>query len=359
MSSENARPVFIGDYRVIRYKSEGGQGVVVEVEHIDFPGERLALKMPFQNWISRFETEYRIISGFNHPHICRVLDYGYEDLSDADSAFSRDSAVPALTGYRRPYFTMPLLGEPLSSAINPHRLISDRVAIDLLLKVASAISAIHEAGFLFCDVSPMNILLDASGSYNPCIVDFGLAMPLDSAGMSPPGEERQLMGNPHYASPEQYDRQKTLTFSSDVYSFGAVMYQVLTGTKPYAAKPISELLEAKKTLPVDPRLYRNDIDPDLATFCMGMLAYNPTERMQSMELVIERLTKIKKRVGIRSEIAKELSRPASEPKPLRIFIYDAEESYRILRSCELPYFRTLQIAMASIIGYFILFPAGG
>jgi serine/threonine protein kinase len=149
----------------------------------------------------QFLAEARTLAGLTHPHIVEVFDF------DADA--------------ERPYLVMELIeGTTLASLLPlpaPH-------ALDYLLQVAEALSFCHGQGILHCDVKPENIMVDVSGCVK--LIDFGISLPDGACATGP------LIGSPHYVAPERV-LGGPLTAAADIYAFGVVLFQAITGVVPF------------------------------------------------------------------------------------------------------------------------------
>ena len=210
----------IGVYRLTKEIGRGGMGAVYLAERAD--GEffqKVAIKLIKRGMdsdfiIRRFRHERQILASFEHAFIARLLDGG-------------------TTTEGVPYFVMEYIqGETLYTYSDKHRLgIRDR--LKLFQKVCSAIEYAHSKQIIHRDIKPSNILINASGS--PKLLDFGIAKILDPnlihESINPTASMLRMM-TPDYASPEQiqgYD----VTPSSDIYSLGVLLYELLTGHRPY------------------------------------------------------------------------------------------------------------------------------
>jgi serine/threonine protein kinase/tetratricopeptide (TPR) repeat protein len=212
-------PDHIGRYRILRKLGQGGFGVVYLASSEEGLHRTVALKVlrpgiGDRNAIRRFQRERQILPALHHPNIAGFLD--------ADE-----------TEEGRPYFVMEYVdGTPITEYCDKNGLtVDERVAI--FEKVCDAVQHAHDRLVLHRDLKPSNILVDRDG--NPKLLDFGIARLLSrdaeaSADLVTIGEESAL--TPEYASPEQL-RGDPLTVGSDVYSLGVILYELLTGQRPY------------------------------------------------------------------------------------------------------------------------------
>ncbi len=203
-----------GPYQLIRLLGNGGMGSVYLAERADGEVEqRVAIKLlrfrsqeaAFQD---RFLQERQILARLNHPGIARLLDAGH-------------------TSGGQPYLAMDYIdGSPIDQYAES---LSVREKLLLFIDVCEAISYAHRNLIIHRDLKPSNILVDKSGQAK--LLDFGIAKILD-AGPDQTQTGEQLL-TPEYASPEQI-RGLSQTTSTDIYSLGAVLYKLLTGTSPHA-----------------------------------------------------------------------------------------------------------------------------
>ena len=209
----------IGPYRVIQEIGSGGMGVVFLAEREDV-GKRVALKLVREGGLAsgdrvrRFLLERRVLARLEHPNIARLLDAGVTEL-------------------RVPYLVMEYVeGTPIDRYCDDHTLpVSER--LDLFRTVCQAVHYAHQSLVVHRDLKPSNILVTTDGQVK--LLDFGIAKLLadhSSPGLTEP-RTGLLMLTPEYASPEQV-RGEPVTTASDVYSLGIVLYQLLTGTRPYS-----------------------------------------------------------------------------------------------------------------------------
>lgn len=215
-------PERIGEYRIIRLLGSGGMGHVYLAQRAQ-PSftQTVALKvikkgMDSEEILGRFELERRLLSGLNHANIARLIDGGTTDDG-------------------RPYFVLEYVeGVPINTYCDRHRL-SIRRRLDLFRKVCAAVHHAHQNLIVHRDLKPGNVLVTAEGE--PKLLDFGIAKLLNPTlfqAAAVTGPAVRLM-TPEYASPEQV-KGDTITTASDIYSLGVLLYELLTGRRPYNFK---------------------------------------------------------------------------------------------------------------------------
>src|SRR5262249_43536919 len=213
----------IDDYLILEKLGEGGMGTVFLAERSgqDFK-QRVALKlikrgMDTSAVLKRFLLERQILAGLEHPNIARLFDGG----STADGL---------------PYLVMEYVeGESIRDFCENRRLdINER--LKLFAKVCAPISYAHQQLIVHRDIKPSNIIVTPAGE--PKLLDFGIAKLLSPDGSELAAERTATQFHvmtPEYASPEQLRGKKTTT-ATDVYSLGVVLYELLTGTRPFSFK---------------------------------------------------------------------------------------------------------------------------
>jgi serine/threonine protein kinase/tetratricopeptide (TPR) repeat protein len=205
----------IGPYLVVEEIGRGGMGEVYAAVRADGQYEkRVALKLvrsgyDTQSMIERFHNERQILAGLDHPNIARLLDGG-----------TTEDGVP--------YLVMELVnGFRIDSYCDANKLsVTDRLL--LFQQVCSAVQYAHQHLVIHRDIKPSNILVTQEGT--PKLLDFSIAKTLDASGNVEATVLRPM--TPQYASPEQV-RGESITTTTDVYSLGVVLYQLLTGRSPY------------------------------------------------------------------------------------------------------------------------------
>ena len=210
----------IGDYRLIREIGRGGMGTVFLAERQQFR-QRVALKiikrgMDTDEIVRRFERERDVLADLSHPNIARLLDGG----TTADGL---------------PYFVMEYVeGKPITQFCDEKRLTIDE-RLRLFQKLCGAVAYIHRRSIIHRDIKPSNAVIDSDGE--PKLLDFGIAKLLTpsadaQASFTLTAAEPRLL-TPDYASPEQL-RGERVTVASDVYSLGVLLYELLSGRRPFA-----------------------------------------------------------------------------------------------------------------------------
>jgi serine/threonine protein kinase len=243
----------------------GGQAEVYLAERIR-DGLRVALKIMDRSlrknpvFLERFMREYELVAGLENEYVCRIHDQGF-------------------TG-EHPYIAMEFLPSgTLAGRIREG--LTSRAALRLLSQIALALDAIHSRGIVHRDLKPANILFRADG--RPVIVDFGLARDLGvPSTLTVAG---QVMATPRYMSPEQC-LGREVDARSDLYSLGAVFYEMLTGSKIFASEGAASVIN----------LHINGPVPQLAPLLAGyqpildkLLAKRPQDRFQSARELFERI----------------------------------------------------------------------
>jgi TolB-like protein/tetratricopeptide (TPR) repeat protein/tRNA A-37 threonylcarbamoyl transferase component Bud32 len=181
----------------------------------------------------RFQREIRLAARLQHPHILTVLDSG-ETASEGSS---------------RLWFTMPYVeGESLRARLQRERQLPVEDALRIAREAAQALQYAHDQGVIHRDIKPENLLLTRDG--NTLVADFGVARALGAgAEESRLTETGLVVGTPAYMSPEQSSGDKTLDARTDIYSLGAVLYEMLAGEAPYTGATTQALIVKRLTEP--------------------------------------------------------------------------------------------------------------
>lgn len=247
-------------YEILGELARGANGIVYRVRDRErgriVALKRLRAESPSPVARERFRREGELAAGLDHPGIVPVLDFGIDD--------------------EHPYFTMPLVeGMTLASLLKDGEL-SPPLACSVGGRVAWALAYLHGRDILHRDLKPANILLDDGGRV--LLTDFGVAKEVGRAdGLTLSGE---LLGTPLYMSPEQMSPEGHVGPSSDIFSFGCVLYEMLCGRPPFEAETLLEL---------SARVLSGDVRPpgtstELDDVCLSCLRRDPEQRPQARDL---------------------------------------------------------------------------
>jgi serine/threonine protein kinase len=220
----------IGPYKLLKVLGEGGCGMVYLAEQRTPVTRRVALKvikpgMDTKQVIARFEAERQALALLDHPNIASVHDAG-------------------TTKTGRPYFVMEYVkGVSITEHCDREKL-GIEARLDLFLQVCEAVQYAHLKGVIHRDIKPSNIQVAIHGSKTvPKIIDFGLAKALTYllTERTLVTEQGQMVGTPEYMSPEQAEMtNQDIDTRTDIYSLGAVLYELLTGTLPFDPDTLRE-----------------------------------------------------------------------------------------------------------------------
>ena len=247
-------PAAFGDYELLEELGRGGMGVVYRAVQRSL-GRTVALKMLLRRDLAspadlaRFRSEAEAAARLDHPGIVSIFEVGEHD--------------------GHPFYSMRFIeGTTLARRLAAGPL-PPREGAALLAKVADAVQAAHDRGVLHRDLKPSNILIDTAGE--PLVSDFGLAKQLEADGSVT--HTGAILGTPCYMSPEQAAGSRgDVGPTSDVWSLGAILYQMLVGRPPFqAASPMDTLLAVLEADPPLPRSVARDADRDLEMVALKAL----------------------------------------------------------------------------------------
>jgi eukaryotic-like serine/threonine-protein kinase len=262
--------VQFGDYDLIEEIGRGGQGVVYRARQKSL-NRTVALKViGLGQWSStphlkRFRHEAEAAASLEHTQIVPIYEIGERDGSC--------------------YFSMKFIEGGQLDDVLQREPMPPRRAAELLVKIARTVHFAHERGILHRDIKPGNILLDRYGE--PHLTDFGLARLIEQE--STITNSFDVLGTPSYMAPEQAaGRTRELTPAADIYSLGAIFYQMLTGQPPFAGGTTYETIRlVMEAEPRDPRFWNSKVDVDLATICLKCLEKDPSRRYPSAKALAD------------------------------------------------------------------------
>ena len=333
-----------GRYRVLEVIGRGGMGVVYRVEHLRM-GKIAAMKVLHRDLASdpdvihRFEREAAAISKLHHPHTVQVFDFG-----------TAGEALYLIMEYVR--------GVDLAHMIQRDGAMPWSRAAPLLAQVCSALQEAHELGIVHRDLKPENVLITrtAGGRDYAKVLDFGLAK-LDQRAPSTMTDKQQIVGTPYFMSPEQI-RGDDVDLRSDIYSFGALMFELLTAQHLFTGSTAVGVLTKHLTAEPDApsmRAPKAGIDPQVDHLCRKALAKDPTQRWQTAAELAAAIEEVY------SETVGYGTGPGQRSKPIRRPLDDDEhiESDLRLRRSDIDAFERglrrqkytmLMLALALVLG---------
>src|SRR5215468_7312600 len=252
---------YCGDYELLEEIARGGMGVVYKARQSSLK-RIVAVKtirageLARESEIVRFRTEAEAAAQLQHPNIVAIHEIG-EDRG-------------------RHYFSMDFVDGKNLAQIAGGRPVATKTAAEWLKTIAQAVQYAHQRGVLHRDLKPQNIMVDSAG--RPRVTDFGLAKML--VGDSTLTHTGAVMGSPSYMSPEQARGRNDLVGpASDVYSLGAILYELLTGRPPFRGKsPVETLSEVVNDEPRPPRSLNAAAPAELETICLKCLEKEPIRR---------------------------------------------------------------------------------
>lgn len=292
----------VDGYELLGELGRGGMGVVYKARQLGL-NRIVALKMvlggPFAEpeFQARFQSEAEAIARLQHPNIVQVFAIGIQE-SPLGHAFSC------------PYFSQEYVsGGSLASRLNraPQ---PPRAAARFMETLARAVHYAHEQGVVHRDLKPANILLEIADSRLeiadrrqhpqsaisnlesaiPKIGDFGLAKQLDNTGTASPTISGTLLGTPEYMAPEQARCDDAIGPAVDTYALGVILYEMLTGRRPFEGSTALDVLEqVRQQEPVPPRRLQARTPRDLETICLKCLHKEPARRYASALALAEDL----------------------------------------------------------------------
>jgi serine/threonine protein kinase len=298
----NPGDILLEKYRVERVLGQGGMGVVVAARHVDL-GELFAIKfllpaaLQHAQAVERFVREARAAAKLKGEHIAKVYDVGR--LPDG-----------------RPYMALEYLdGTDLKEIVEKRGAVPIPEAVALVVQACEALSEAHRLGIVHRDLKPANLFVIRRPNGTPCVkvLDFGISKQLtpDDPEQHELTKTGMIVGSPFYMSPEQMTRAKEVDARSDIWSLGCVLYELVTGQRPFQADALTALVGmVLQEEPPPPRAHFAGIPPALEAVILRCLAKPKEQRFQSAEDLITAL-----RTALGAAVTAELPRPALPSHP--------------------------------------------
>ena len=261
----------VANYELLKEVGRGGMGVVFKARDVRL-NRIVALKMirsselATADELQRFAKEASAAAQLQHPNIVALYDVSPHD--------------------QQPFLSMEFIGGTSLSERLSLGPLSGRRAAQYLELTARAVHYAHGRGIVHRDLKPANVLLDENDQ--PKITDFGLAKQMTSR--SDQTRTGAVLGTPSYMSPEQAAGSKDIGPSSDVYSLGAILYELITGKPPFCGEtPLATLNLVAEEDPIAPRLLNPAVDRDLETICLKCLEKSTDRRYESADSLADDL----------------------------------------------------------------------
>ena len=283
----------LGRYEIRAHIGTGGMGQVYLAQDTSELDRPVAIKLlpaavaADPKWMQRFIREARTVSGLNHPNVLTVYEFGVHD----STRFMAMEYVEGVT---------------LREHLNGNRLNLHEV-LDIGMQVAAALNAAHEAHVIHRDIKPENIMLRRRDGIVK-VLDFGLAKPVkqdgDSGGSSAllHTETGIVMGTVSYMSPEQSLALKTLDYRTDIWSLGAVLYEMITGRVPFEGKDLLQQILAIQEQPHAPlSKFVEHVPEQLEQIIDKALAKNPDERYRTASDMLVDMRNLKRQLENQAE----------------------------------------------------------
>jgi eukaryotic-like serine/threonine-protein kinase len=259
-------------YRIVRVLGSGGMGMVFEADHVGLD-RRVALKVMVRNVdteqaaVARFLREARAAARLNSPHVAKVLDVGQ-------------------LGQGAPFLVMELLeGSDLQTLLKEQGPLAVDTAVDYLLEACEALAEAHHNGIIHRDLKPANLFLasDAYGGDMIKLLDFGVSKIMFGNADPQLTDTHSMIGSPAYMSPEQMRSTRDVDQRSDIWSLGAVLFEMVTGRVAWSGSTLGDVLLNVANEPAPTvRSFLPAAPAELDAAIARCLEKNPARRYQSV-----------------------------------------------------------------------------
>ncbi|MCX6568215.1 MAG: protein kinase [Candidatus Aminicenantes bacterium] len=271
--------VFAERYEVLAELGKGGMGVVYRVRDKKLD-EEMALKVlkpeiaAHRETVERFMNELKFARKIAHRNVCKMYD-----LNEGEKII---------------FITMEYVkGQDLKNLIRERGKFTEKAALETAKQVCEGLAEAHALGVIHRDLKPQNIMMDEKGAAK--VMDFGIARSIEAPGMTQTG---MMIGTPDYISPEQAEGEKA-DQRSDIYSLGAILYEMVTGKLPFRGDTaLSVAIKHKTQTPHDPRELNPQLSPGMGRLILKCMEKDPGRRYQTAKEVLADLDRIEKGLPI-------------------------------------------------------------
>lgn len=266
--------IIAGRYEIVRKIGEGGMGMVFEAKHTAL-GKRVAIKVLSKQLthrtdaVKRFHLEARIAGSIGHINICEVIDFGT----------TKDGFAFLVMEY--------LTGETVADILARQGTLPVNVALRIISQVLDALEEVHSRGIIHRDLKPENLFVTEVKGHGVTVkvLDFGISKVTSAEAPSMSlTKTGAVIGTPYYMSPEQIRGSKDVNNRTDLYSCGAILYEMVTGEVPYGGETFTEVLSKilEEDIP-DPSKIVSSLPEGIVRVVRRALEKNPQKRYQSAE----------------------------------------------------------------------------
>ena len=263
--------VLAGKYRIERVLGVGGMGVVVAATHLQLD-QKVALKfllpdaMANPDVVARFAREARAAAKIQSEHVARVIDVGTLETGS-------------------PYMVMEYLqGRDLADVLQERKVLSAEEAVGFVLQACEAIAEAHAANIVHRDLKPANLFLAERADKRSIVkvLDFGISKSTGKAEEAALTKTSSIMGSPLYMSPEQMVSSKSVDARCDLWALGIILYELVTGSPPFVAETVTEIIAQILQLAPKPPHEVNAVNPELSKIILRCLEKDPAKRYQNV-----------------------------------------------------------------------------